>query len=131
MGAIAMVLTKKLSGNYSVTQILTGFSVSAFTFNLLISLLLGESVPTLELSIPWLASIGFVFSYLIGNAFVIVGFKHLKATTGSLIGLAEILFGVFFGVLLFGEALPESTLLGGGLIILATALLHLVRMKKK
>ena len=73
--------------------------------------------------------VAYALSYLIANAAVIVGFKYLLPTIGSLIGLVEILFGVMFGVWFFAESLPVSTVVGGTLIIAAAALPNLTKLK--
>jgi drug/metabolite transporter (DMT)-like permease len=56
---------------------------------------------------------------LIANLAVIKGFKHLEASTGSIIGTTEIIFGILFGVLLFHEVITMSMMIGTGLILLA------------
>jgi len=49
------------------------------------------------------------------------GFEYFKATSGSLILLSELLFGIFFAFIFFGEIPAFSALLGGVLILISTA----------
>lgn len=72
-------------------------------------------------SASWLGQFAYAVSMLVANFAAIEGFKYLEGSIGSLIGLAEILFGVFFGWLFFHEVLSGTTFVGGVLIIIAAA----------
>jgi len=76
-----------------------------------------------------LAQIGYSAALLFANLAVIEGFKHIEASIGSLIGLAEILFRISFGIIFFAESLTIGTIIGGGLIILSAALPNLLFAK--
>ena len=58
------------------------------------------------------------------------GFKYLEASIGSIILLAEILFAVFFGLILFQEAITLS-IIGGGICIIVAMILPELQWKKK
>jgi len=123
LGSATVVLTKKLSGNYHEFQIMLGYFLFQVLINGPLSLVLGESLPAftqLQL-VPWVAQLAYAASMLIANFAVIEGFKYLEGSIGSLIGLAEILFGIFFGWLFFKEILSGTTFIGGMLIIFAAA----------
>jgi drug/metabolite transporter (DMT)-like permease len=122
MGAGGVVFSKKLSGNYPEIQIMTSYFISITAVNGIISLILNDQLPALSLSVPWLAQFGYLSAFLIANLAVIQGFKHLDASIGSLIGLAEILFGIIFGVIFFRETLGWGTVIGCILILVAAML---------
>jgi drug/metabolite transporter (DMT)-like permease len=122
MAAIWNVLAKKVSDNYSATQ-LNGLDFLIFgSITLLISLGLGEVWTWPNLTAPWLANAGFLAIFVIAGQLVVYGFKNLDAQRGSLIMLLEIVFGVLLGNWFFHERLSFLSMVGGGLIILAAAL---------
>jgi drug/metabolite transporter (DMT)-like permease len=59
---------------------------------------------------------------------VIVGFRFVDASIGSLIGLMEVVFSVVFGAIIFHEVLSWSTYVGGVLIIAAAMLPDLINV---
>lgn len=122
MGASTVILPKKLIGNYHELQMMAGYFLLQVVFNLPVSLWLNDPLPTLGLSAAWGGQLGYAVAMLLANMAAITGFGYLEPSIGSLIGLAEILFGIGFGVLLFGEALTGGVIVGGLLIILAAAL---------
>ncbi len=121
LGAMAVVLTKKLSGNYHELQIMLGYFILQVIINTPIALLNNEIVPTFANTKAWIAQLMYAISMLAANFAVIEGFKHLDGSIGSLIGLAEILFGVLFGWLFFAEVISSITLIGGIIIVVAAA----------
>lgn len=122
MGASTVILPKKLIGNYHELQMMAGYFLLQVVFNLPVSLWLNDPLPMLGLSAAWGGQLGYAVAMLLANMAAITGFGYLEPSIGSLIGLAEILFGIGFGVLLFGEALTGGVVVGGLLIILAAAL---------
>ncbi len=86
-----------------------------------------DSIPNLTQFSPWGAQIGYTIAMLLANWAVIEGFKYLEASLGSLIGLAEITFGITFGAVLFDETLTMGTILGSCLIIISAILPNLKR----
>lgn len=121
LGAATVVLTKKLSGNYHELQIMLGYFVLQTVINTLLAILNNEQVPSLSDTTAWVAQLLYALSMLVANYAAIEGFKHVEGSVGSLIGLAEILFGTLFGFLFFAEVFSKFTLLGGALIIFAAA----------
>lgn len=122
MGASTVILPKKLIGNYHELQMMAGYFLLQVVFNLPMALLLNDALPTLTMSTAWGGQLGYAVTMLLANMAAITGFGYLEPSIGSLIGLAEILFGIGFGVLLFGEALTGGVVVGGLLITLAAAL---------
>jgi len=121
LGAATVVLTKKLSGNYSEFQIMLGYFALQILINTPLALLNHDSIPSFTNTSVWAAQLFYAISMLIANFAAIEGFKYLEGSIGSLIGLAEILFGVIFGWLFFYEVFSISTLIGGTVIVVAAA----------
>jgi drug/metabolite transporter (DMT)-like permease len=129
MGAVAAVLPKKITTTYSELQILTLILASMFLFNFTFARVLDQPLPHLELSIPWLAWLGYAIALLIANLTVIAGFKYLDATIGSILGTLEIIFAIIFGIVLFGETLTPSTIIGSLIILTAILFPYLKPLK--
>jgi drug/metabolite transporter (DMT)-like permease len=121
LGSATVVLTKKLSGNYAELQIMLGYFALQVVINLPLAVLTQETMPFFANTTAWLSQILYAFSMLAANYAVIEGFKHVEGSIGSLIGLAEILFGVIFGWLFFSELISLYTLIGGAIVITAAA----------
>ena len=129
MGAGGVVFSKKLSGEYPEIQIMTSYFISITVVNFIISAILKDALPVFGFNIPWLAQFGYLVAFLVANLTVIHGFRYLEPSVGSLIGLVEIIFGVAFGVVLFGESLGLGVILGS-ILILAAAALPNIKIKK-
>jgi drug/metabolite transporter (DMT)-like permease len=122
MGSIAAVLPKKLSSDYPEFQIMAGYFIVMTLANGIISLFIGGQLPPLTATVPWLSQLAYAASLMIANFTVIQGFKYLEASIGSLIGLAEIIFGVIIGITLFHETYGLSAIIGTLFIIISAAL---------
>jgi len=131
LGATAAVMPKKLSGEYPEFQIMAGYFIVMIVVNGFLGIVLHDPLPSLAISIPWLAQLGYATAMLLANWAVIEGFKYLDASIGSLIGLAEILFGVTFGIMFFGETLGIGTIIGGVLIVASAALPNIKVIKRE
>jgi len=131
LGASAVVFSKKISSNYSETQILSSIFVGMLLCNILLSSLFREITPIFNLSAPWIAQICYAITMLIANIAVVAGFKHLEPSIGGIIGLLEVIFAASFGVIFFGEKITTSLLIGGLLIIAAIGLPNFVSIVKK
>lgn len=122
MGASTVILPKKLVGNYHELQIMVGYFLMQVLFNYPMAQLMGDQLSTIELNSAWGGQLGYALAMMLANLTAIKGFGYLEPSIGSLLGLAEILFGIGFGVILFGESLGTGVLVGGALITLAAAL---------
>lgn len=122
MGAVGAVLPKKLSGDYPEFQIMSGYFTVMIIANGALGFLFKEQMPGISQTIPWIAQFFYAVTLFLANWSVIEGFKHIDASIGSLIGLAEILFGIMFGVIFFKEIVGMGTLIGAILIIVSAAL---------
>lgn len=121
MGSAVVIFSKKLSGNYSETQILFWLFVLMFVANLVISSFLGEAMPAFSLSIPWAAQLAYCAAIVIANMAVIAGFRYLEPSVGGLLGLFEVLFAVAFGIVIFRDVMTVSTITGGILILIGAS----------
>ncbi|MEA3355332.1 MAG: DMT family transporter [Patescibacteria group bacterium] len=129
LGAATVVLTKKLSSNFHELQIMIGYFIMQVVFNFPLAIIYQETFPAFTNITPWLVQLAYATSYFIANFAVIEGFKYLEGSIGSLIGMAEIIFGIFFGFLFFSEILSLSTFIGGTLIILAATLPNIFKVQ--
>lgn len=126
--------SKKIEEKYSPSLIV--FWGWAFTLisHLPISLIVGEQQVPIALDRPWLWLL--IYSFVNAAAFwlVIVGFRYVDASIGSLIGLLEVVFAVVFGAIIFDEPLSFSLLLGA-ILILAAAMFpdvfHMLQSRRK
>ncbi len=116
--------SKLIPKKFSAIQTSTFTWTSGLLVCLPMSLLLGEKqiIPTFD--IHWGSMVIFAIAGLFAFYFVIEGFKKVDASIGGLIGLLEVVFGVAFGVLVFGEALTTNIILGSVLILIAATLPH-------
>lgn len=121
LGATAVCLSKKISGNYNEVQILMGYFIFTTVINLPLAIILKDNLPVLTDKI-WLFQFGYMAAFFIANFSVIEGMKYLEASIGSLIGLAEIIFGIIFGVIFFKETISIGTVIGSILIIISAVL---------
>jgi drug/metabolite transporter (DMT)-like permease len=114
--------TKKSTQKFSSLQVGIYVWAGILITHLPLSLLTGERQVPFAFNGLWLAMLGFAVAGLAGFWLVIEGYKFVDASIGGLVGLTEVLFGIIFGLLIFGEHLGPSVVVGGGLIILAAML---------
>lgn len=126
MGATSVVFSKKISDKYAETQILTITFLVMLVVNFILSQIFTSPLPEIANTQPWLAQLGYAISMLLANVTVIAGFKHIQPSIGALLGLLEIVFAVILGIILFGEVVTVSMIVGGGLLILAAGLVEVV-----
>ncbi len=122
MGAIYVVFTKKLSSRYSEAQILSILFSCMLLANGFISLYISEPLSTSIISVAWRAQIGYAITQLAASALVIKGFSLLQPAIAALLGLTEVIFALLLGMIIFGEKLTPSIIVGSLLILTAAAL---------
>jgi drug/metabolite transporter (DMT)-like permease len=130
LGSITVILPRKLQGNYPEFQVMVSYFSAQILFNGILSLIFHDPIPNLSNTLPWLGQTAYAIAMLFANWAAIEGYKQYDASIGSLIGLAEIIFGVVFGVIIFHEILTPSLIFGSIIIILAAALPHLAHYSK-
>lgn len=114
--------TKKSTQKFSSLQVSIYVWGGILVTHLPLALLLREPQVPIGLNYIWGSMVGYAVSGLLATWLVFEGFKYVDASIGGLLGLFEILLGVFFGILFFHELLTPSILVGGGLIVLAAML---------
>lgn len=115
-----MVLAKYIT--YNGTQATLVLWVTSIIANCIMAVVLRRPWPTLGLHIEWLYLVLFAIASVIASWSYVRGLKLIDAGTAGILGLLEIVFGVLFGVLLFGEHLEPIVLLGIGIVIVAAAI---------
>ena len=123
--ALTNVLLKRLGNTPSEARMFAMFSGGA-----ILALLAGlagmthgwvNAMPAISSSWVWLAA-GLSLAFLCGNVALQYGAGRLRSSTTSVVMLTEIVFGSLSAVALGAAVLDTRTLIGGGLIILASAL---------
>ncbi|MEK7571237.1 MAG: DMT family transporter [Patescibacteria group bacterium] len=126
--------SKKLSSSYSAFYLSFLSWLVIIPSHGLAALWFGEQhIPPL-FDITWIYLLGYAFAGLFAFLFYIIGLKYIEASAGGLIGLTEIIFGILFGILFFGEILTVRILVGAFLVITAAALPDIndfVRQRKR
>lgn len=126
--SVWFVFSKKISSKYPTVQINTYGYIFAVIINLLIALIVKEPFNNNFASSAWIANIGYGVAGFAGSGLSVYGFKFIEAHIGSIVLLSEILFGIVFGLLLFGEVLNLTTIFGGVLVIASIALPNIYKM---
>jgi drug/metabolite transporter (DMT)-like permease len=73
----------------------------------------------------WLTTVFFGIDNFLAWFAMTKGFEYFKATSGSIILLSELVFGIFFAFLFFKEIPTIATVIGGILILFASTLVIL------
>ncbi len=111
------VSTSKKLSKYPALVVTFYSWVAILLTHLPLSLALGETQWFPENSIVWWAMLMYSIVGLLSFWLVVVGFKYVDASIGSLVGLLEIIWAVMFGALFFGEEVGLTVWLGGALVI--------------
>ncbi len=106
-------ISKNISSKY-LTLTLTWYSWLAILLtHLPVSLIASDKMAMPAFSMEWGAMILYSLAGLLGFWLALEGLRYLDASVASLIGLAEILWAVLFGVLFFQEKITAGVLFGG------------------
>lgn len=120
--------SKKIENKYPPSLVVFwGWVFTLFT-HLPISILIGEKQVPISLTHAWLWLVVYAFVNAAAFWLVIVGFRYVDASVGSLIGLMEVVFGVIFGAIIFREVLSWSIYVGGLIILFAIMLPDLINI---
>lgn len=123
--ALTNVLLKRLGNTPSEARMFAMFSGGALLalFAGLAGMTQGwvNAMPAISSSWVWMAA-GLSLAFLCGNVALQYGAARLRSSTTSVVMLTEIVFGSLSAVALGAAVLDTRTLIGGGLIILASAL---------
>jgi len=126
-----VVISRKVAENYSTLQtVILDYAIGFIA-------LLGLSLATQE---KWVApSFNSVWYYLglllivqlVTNFLVVYGFQRVQAHIGSLILLFDIIVGITLGAVFFKEYPSVVAILGGGLIMAAIIVPHVLEFRKR
>lgn len=123
--ALTNVLLKRLGNTPSEARMFAMFSGGALLalFAGLAGMTQGwvNTMPAVSSSWVWLAA-GLSLAFLCGNVALQYGAARLRSSTTSVVMLTEIVFGSLSAVALGAAVLDTRALVGGGLIVLASAL---------
>lgn len=120
--------SKKLTKDYeSITPIYYSWVVILLT-HLPLSLLFGETQHIPVFDVAWGAMLAYSLAGLLSFWLVVEGYKHIDASIGGLIGLAEIVWALLFGVWLFNESVGPLMIIGVVLVLLAGMLPYTVQL---
>jgi drug/metabolite transporter (DMT)-like permease len=122
-----VALTKKLPHLTSL-QLIIYVGIGIVVTHVPLALLFGEVLPSLDHISAWSGMTGFTIVGVVAFWLAVEGFRYVDASIGGLIGLLEIMFAVWFGILFFGEVLTATVLAGGSLILLAATLPDIMAM---
>ncbi len=120
--------TKKVSQKYSPALLVFYGWIFTLLTHLPISLLIGENqvVPQFNQAWMWLL----VYSVVNAAAFwlSVTGYKHVDASIASLIGLAEVIFAIVFGAIIFHQQITWGVYVGAAIILFAAMLPDLLNI---
>lgn len=123
--------SKMLTKDYdSITPIYYSWVVILLT-HLPLSLLFGETQYIPVMNVAWGAMLAYSVAGLLSFWLVVEGYKHIDASIGGLIGVAEIVWGVLFGIWLFNESMGPYMAIGVVLILVAGMLPHTAKLPNK
>lgn len=112
-------LSKRLSQRYSAMQIVViGWAWLLIPY-LVISLAIGEKQVAPAFNHDWFAMCCFCICGSAGFLLAVSGYRFIDASIGSIIGLGEIIVGVFLGIALYKESLSPTIVAGMTLILFA------------
>jgi drug/metabolite transporter (DMT)-like permease len=117
------VIAKQLP--YNATQSTVSVWTASVVANIPMAFLFHEPRPTIGLHMPWLYLVVFAGASIIASWTFVKGVKLIDAGAAGILGLLEIVFGVAFGAIIFGERPGLIVLLGVGAIILAAGIPYL------
>lgn len=131
LGACTVAFPKKLSTHYSEVHILTILFSCMLVINVIINLFFDEPLSSTFISKEWFALIAYAIAQLSASLFMIKGFSLLQPAIAALLGLTEVIFAIILGMLIFGEQLTPSIIVGSFLILAAAALPQASRLFRR
>jgi drug/metabolite transporter (DMT)-like permease len=124
-----VVVSQKLP--YGVLQTMTITWSGGIIASFGMALLLGEFHKPLVWDIHWLYLGLFVATSILASSTIIKGVKLIDAGSAGILGLLEIIFGVAFGIVFFGERPGAMALVGMTAITVAAGVPYLRHFKLK
>jgi drug/metabolite transporter (DMT)-like permease len=112
------VLAKQLP--YNATQTTCVLWATSIIANFPMVFILNEPIPQFGFAIEWVYLIIFAIASILASLTLMNGLRYIEAGLAGIIGLMEIVFGIFFGIVLFNESIGSVTLLGVVIILVAS-----------
>lgn len=122
------VVAKQLPYNAIQTTVVLWFT--SVLANVPMIFVLNEPTPEWGYYIEWLYLILFAVFSILATWTLMSGLKFIDAGLAGILGLLEIVFGIIFGILFFGEVLQPLVALGAMLILIAAAYPSLMNMRR-
>lgn len=111
---------------YNATQSTIVLWTTGIIANVAMVAILGKHYPPVRLSLNWLYVVAFSVSSVIASWSLVRGVKLIDAGSAGILGLLEVVFGIFFGVVFFQER-PSILVLVGAFVIVGAALVPYAR----
>lgn len=121
-GAINVVLK---SAPYGVMKSNLMLWVASTVANAVMAVLVGEHWPAAGWHMEWVYLGLFALCSIAASLTYIRGIKLIEAGAAGILGLLEVVFGVVFGIVLFGQPMKAVELVGIALILAAAAIPYL------
>ena len=114
------VMAKQLT--YRATYSTIMLWATSVVANIPMAFILSEARPEVGLHVEWLYLVIFAVASVLASWLLMRGLKLIEAGAAGVLGLLEIVFGLVFGVVFFGEHLAFVTVLGIVIILIAVAI---------
>lgn len=126
IGSSFYVIGRKKLGEYDSTLILLSNTIIGVVSVGVLAVIFDRSFYASEIQtvsgLTWLTTVLFGLDNFAAYLFMTKGFQLVTAGAGSMVMLSENFIGILFAFLFFSEVPTMTTLLGGGLILMASLL---------
>ncbi len=113
------IFAKKI--RYNATQSTIVLWTTGIVANVIMVAVLHRHYPALAWDIQWLYLVIFSIASVIASWSMVSGVKLIEVGAAGILGLLEIVFGILFGVIFFGERPGIVILVGAAVIVAASA----------
>ena len=127
LGQATYLIVRKKLKNYSASFLMLANTFAGVIVLGILSLMMEQSfyfqggIQRISLN-TWVTTVLFGIDNFLAWIVMTKGFEYVKAATGSIVLLSELVFGIFFAFLFFKEIPTYVTLAGGTLILLSSIL---------
>ena len=127
LGQATYLIVRKKLKNYSASFLMLANTFAGVIVLGILSLMMEQSfyfqggIQRISLN-TWVTTVLFGIDNFLAWIVMTKGFEYVKAATGSIVLLPELVFGIFFAFLFFKEIPTYVTLAGGTLILLSSIL---------
>jgi len=111
---------------YNATQSTIMLWATGIVANMIMVAVLHKHYPAIGLEVQWLYLVIFSVASVVASWSLVRGVKLIDAGAAGILGLLEIVFGILFGAVFFGER-PGLAVLFGAAVIVAAAAVPYVR----